>query len=600
MIFLKLSRFFSYCFVFFLPFGIDALLLANFSDSYFVYISDFCLLFAILFFLIYLLINLFKNIDFSKLVSSVLWRSLFYKSINNCVQKDIDVLENNFICDGKGKLCNCKLKSNNGGCLKSKYFLYLFFVFSAFVFYSLFFGFEALRFLEFFVLFVFFSFRIVDFKKLLFVFVISIFLNAVLGILQFYFQSSFGLSFLGESILGVDVLGVSKIDFFGRKLIRAYALFDHPNIFAAYLVFALYFIYYLLFSSKVFFSSKSYDEGCDNLLEKVKCCSFLKRKFYSKEHYKNNNNSFLLKGDDFYIVYRVFLFISFFVCFIALLLTFSRSAILAFFVSILFYLYFSVKIERLIVCERFSGSNSILDQTLISNSNLSFNPTPSSSYSQYLNQTLNLLSLSKNQKNKLKTQKNNCIYFVLFDFLKLYWWIVLLLFFLIAVFVFRNMFDSSSAISDRILLLDISWDMFKDNPFGIGLFKFTSVMGEYLPTKFMPWEFQPVHNFFILFFVELGLVGGVLILFLFYFMAKIVFLRRNICNDFLEQRMLNIFMALFVFVFIVSLFDHYFYSFYQGQVLFWFFVALINFGIVCKFNKKETQYFWHKSGKNSL
>jgi hypothetical protein len=58
----------------------------------------------------------------------------------------------------------------------------------------------------------------------------------------------------------------------------------------------------------------------------------------------------------------------------------------------------------------------------------------------------------------------------------------------------------------------ISQDMFLANPFGIGVQNYTLEMENYGADKFLPWEFQPVHNTYFLILNETGIQGLVLLL----------------------------------------------------------------------------------------
>jgi O-antigen ligase len=77
--------------------------------------------------------------------------------------------------------------------------------------------------------------------------------------------------------------------------------------------------------------------------------------------------------------------------------------------------------------------------------------------------------------------------------------------------------------SQSINVRDISWqerleqnvvshDMFWKNPLGVGIRNFTLEMEKYGNDKFMPWEFQPVHNSYFLVLNETGIQGLVLLL----------------------------------------------------------------------------------------
>jgi len=64
--------------------------------------------------------------------------------------------------------------------------------------------------------------------------------EAVVGFLQYGFQTSIGLGKLGEPIMNAAVPGIAKIDWQGMKLIRPYGTFPHTNVLAGAMVFALF------------------------------------------------------------------------------------------------------------------------------------------------------------------------------------------------------------------------------------------------------------------------------------------------------------------------------------------------------------------------
>lgn len=61
------------------------------------------------------------------------------------------------------------------------------------------------------------------------------FVNGFIGLIQFFTGQSLGLSWLGESQLLVDGENVATVWFGGVEFLRAYGLFLHPNILAAFL-----------------------------------------------------------------------------------------------------------------------------------------------------------------------------------------------------------------------------------------------------------------------------------------------------------------------------------------------------------------------------
>lgn len=122
------------------------------------------------------------------------------------------------------------------------------------------------------------------------------FLNAFLAIIQFIQQKDLSLYFLGESHLHTGLENIATVSFFGHKLLRAYGLFPHPNILAAFLLLSWFFLrifnvsretnahtykkmfhvkhqlFLVLFSAFILFLSfkKSFNEREYSLLEYVK------------------------------------------------------------------------------------------------------------------------------------------------------------------------------------------------------------------------------------------------------------------------------------------------------------------------------------------
>lgn len=124
-------------------------------------------------------------------------------------------------------------------------------------------------------------------ENIIYVFLSSLFLQAVFGIYQFLFQYSPAFKYLGLAEHSASLLGSSVIETISGRWLRAYGGFDHPKIFGGVLAIALLLTAYWL-------------------AEKKKVSS--RREVYES----------------------IFLFLFYFVAFFALFFTFSRSAWLAF------------------------------------------------------------------------------------------------------------------------------------------------------------------------------------------------------------------------------------------------------------------------------
>ncbi|HPT08741.1 MAG TPA: O-antigen ligase family protein [bacterium] len=126
------------------------------------------------------------------------------------------------------------------------------------------------------------------FKKIILVFLLALLLQAGLGIGQFFTQKTFACKYLGIALHEASDLGTAVIETNNERFLRAYGATDHPNIFGALMFFAIFFVILLMI--------------------------------------KNN-----YKGTKATISYLALFFYS-----IALCVSFSRSAILALVISLIF------------------------------------------------------------------------------------------------------------------------------------------------------------------------------------------------------------------------------------------------------------------------
>lgn len=137
--------------------------------------------------------------------------------------------------------------------------------------------------------------------------------------------------------------------------------------------------------------------------------------------------------------------------------------------------------------------------------------------------------------------------------------------------LFVGLEDTSGV--ERMQYLQIGRNILLDHPMGVGLGHFTLIMQDYITAKLAPWSMQPVHNVYLLIATEAGLISAVIFLMLlgYLFYALLVsFMRESKENKnfaLIQLSVLTIFL-------IVFLFDHYFYSFYQGQAIFFIYLAL--------------------------
>ncbi len=184
--------------------------------------------------------------------------------------------------------------------------LYMLFLISAFlslVYFNFLSVYKAFRFLEAVGLFFVISrAKLLDIRKIFIFFIVTVFLNAVVAILQFTTQSSITASkWLGTALHSPEQAGVSAVETFRGRWMRAYGFQPHPNILAGFLSIGQILIWYLYFK-------------------------------YSTSRFRS-----------LFVVASAFLLA-------ALLFTFSRSGILSLAVAFAFYLfwiYFNVSFETI-------------------------------------------------------------------------------------------------------------------------------------------------------------------------------------------------------------------------------------------------------------
>ncbi|MFH1030828.1 MAG: O-antigen ligase family protein [bacterium] len=173
------------------------------------------------------------------------------------------------------------------------------------------------------------------------------------------------------------------------------------------------------------------------------------------------------------------------------------------------------------------------------------------------------------------------------------------IFFIFLIFLFRepihtrlkgeNRLEKKSN-HEHILSYKEGFEIIKANPFlGIGIGNYTLVL--YNKNSTLPsYSYQPSHNFFMLLWAELGIIGLVtFIIFLFAIIKRIFMSRFNATllkqrcdkdrNETMDKESEDPYprrqIALLVFLLILMLFDHYFWSLYFGVILWWITIGIL-------------------------
>ncbi|MEK9151696.1 MAG: O-antigen ligase family protein [Patescibacteria group bacterium] len=456
------------------------------------------------------------------------------------------------------------------------------------------------------------------------VIIISAVFQSIVVILQFISQKSIGLSVLKESIFSVYDPGVAKIIINGDVFIRAYGLFPHPNILGGFLAISLLvtMAYPLMFRNTMFhvehpgIGNQNVPRGTiSHILRRLiyKCSTWNiakinSIKMFHVEHILHNWLYYQTKRAK-----RKFTFVSLptgrqasrsagkigfntrykaiiFIQLLALFLSFSKSAILAFIIGLI-WLVFGVR--KMFHVEHLTTDIPNVPRGTLKGAVLDY----INKCSTWNNFKLTTCGLVK----KMFHVEHLVIAFVVI---------------ITGVFVFSlnlKLFIAQPA-AERLFYMQSLASVSSTYSFeGLGIGQFVFDMQRFFDEKLLSWQFQPIHNVFLLIFSELGIVGlGLFTWFLIY-----VFLKNNEivprgtlwsgqgrCSTWnilatghpVDETMFHVeqsediqarrsnrnekiiaaflFRSLLVVVIVIMCFDHYFWDIRQGQLLLWIILAL--------------------------
>ena len=361
------------------------------------------------------------------------------------------------------------------------------------------------------------------------IFEIIIFLgviNALIGIFQFIFQHSVGLFWLKESLISSDLPGVAKIVLDGTKYIRAYGLLPHPNILGGFL-----------------------------LLSIVVTWVYRKLFYLTPTISLPKGGS---KGEIINVSRETFIWVILGIQIVGEILTFSKSAILGFILTLIY----------------------IFQDSII----------PRGTFKRSLKRRVQFEKTSQigNMGKKQSILKKAPF---------------LLVIIFLAIYLTRPDFGSIfiNSLKERLFYLDIAKSIISNNFLtGIGAGQFIIEIPNYSEQTILNWQFQPVHNVFLLILAELGLVG--LSIFI-WFVWKVFNVEQSLkkakteCSAWNEARcevyskrpsknvphgtvefrinLVRVFKAILIGFFVISLFDHYLWDIQQGQIMLWMVFGLL-------------------------
>lgn len=124
------------------------------------------------------------------------------------------------------------------------------------------------------------------------------------------------------------------------------------------------------------------------------------------------------------------------------------------------------------------------------------------------------------------------------------------------------------AVLERFRLMQESLTMIWQNPLGVGMHGFTMALPEMSEKMLMPWMTQPVHNLFLLVGAELGVLGAMILLFLFGYLGFRFYQSKGLTES-------QVFGTLLVALFVLGLADHYWWDIASGAGYFWLFLGMM-------------------------
>ena len=316
--------------------------------------------------------------------------------------------------------------------------------------------------------------------------------HALIGIFQVVNQRSLGMDFLKESIFSPNQEGVATVIITGNELVRAYGVFPHPNILGGYL-------------------------GATLLITLVYTLLFHNKMLHMKHRWIIRTSLFIQAS--------------------GLLLTFSKSAIFAFVISMGYIFYKMFHVEH-------SGELEKRD-----------------------NVPRGTLSLNNSSSEKSDQIVERKYIFQMFHVEH-----VLVLIGAILIYGFYKAINGYyffiQPLKERLVPLEALKNILShDLLTGIGLGQFVFQMQLFIERDLWDWEYQPIHNIYLGLIAEVGIVGFALFLFtILYLFVK------NVPRGTFHRPLIQ---GILMYVLIIGIFDHYTLDIQQGQFLFWFLISLV-------------------------
>ncbi|MFA6436950.1 MAG: O-antigen ligase family protein [Candidatus Paceibacterota bacterium] len=137
-----------------------------------------------------------------------------------------------------------------------------------------------------------------------------------------------------------------------------------------------------------------------------------------------------------------------------------------------------------------------------------------------------------------------------------------------------NIQKEEQAVSLRVFYNNAAFNIIKKSPLtGVGLGNFIIKLKESYP-GLSSWQYQPVHNIYLLVFSEIGIFGIVA------FLSVLFLIFKNCLKSKIYGLDLVVFSGLGVVFLAIGLVDHFFFTINQGILLFWLILGIISNKII--------------------
>ncbi len=154
---------------------------------------------------------------------------------------------------------------------------------------------------------------------------------------------------------------------------------------------------------------------------------------------------------------------------------------------------------------------------------------------------------------------------------------LLLVFILFKPFIISRATLSDQATTQRKEYNKIGLKMIARNPiFGVGIGESVLHMEQFAKKRLNSWEKQPIHNYFIIAAAELGIPFALILIWvLFQHLYKLVISIKYKISDNINYATGYLLLATLLSFLLLMLFDHYFYTLQQTQLLLWIVLGII-------------------------